>query len=451
LIVLGGILGSLYARSQLPDPTAVAIENTPSPTEAPSTPKSMQPSQTATLIPSTTQEITASATIEDTPTSTEISVENPTAVPPGEAELRSLETISVENVDTLTELKHIPVAQVEQIQWSLNGQLAAVSGEFGLQVWDRDFSNLLFSLDSEEIQDFDLHPDGQMVAIKRSDNRVEIWNVLTGALVSQPELIAGWITSLAWSPTGDTLGISISPAALAFYQHLSDSLFYIDAKTDQVSDISWSPDGKFIATANHAPQSIEHFIEIWDVDSRTRQRGLSAQPYGRDVSWSPNGKYLAFYKHIYDTSFWNVTARLDFGHSAWSADGAIAAGSLVDNLTIWDSAAWEAKQIMELPVDAIAFSPDGLYFAVSDESQIFLFGVPSSAGDISPSTEETTSEALETPQPGAAPIQKNNLHQLALLDTFEGYFSRSFETGAEEQILIYKGDSTAVTQAKQKR
>jgi len=193
---------------------------------------------------------------------------------------------------------------------------------------------------------------------------------ISTVLVSDPqtEIQPFWFTPLPQTPNPGTL------------------LYTYRGHFDSVTSVSWSPDGKYIASGSQ-----NWTVLLWEAttgecffhyDGYQQDRYIvSPATIGRfeSVSWSPDGKHIALVGIDNTVQVWEVTtAKLVTkyaGHSeavhsvAWSPDGKhIATGS-----HDWTVQVWEANTGRMItgyatqtgPFYAVAWSPDGNYIALA--------------------------------------------------------------------------------------
>ena len=138
--------------------------------------------------------------------------------------------------------------------------------------------------------------------------------------------------------------------------------------TDMVGSVSWSPDGKQIASG-----SSDKSVRIWDAATGkqlTELAGHNDTVYS--VSWSPDGKRIVSGSKDNTVRIWDAVTGKQLteliGHTdivrsvSWSPDGKRIASGGNDTVRIWDAVT--GKQLTELAgherfVYSVSWSPDG--------------------------------------------------------------------------------------------
>src|SRR5262245_2694033 len=106
-------------------------------------------------------------------------------------------------------------------------------------------------------------------------------------------------------------------AILLFYSYTStfppNLLKRLSGHSFWVNDISWSPDGKFLASASY-----DRTVRIWDVNSGQPVQTLRFEGVADKVAWSPDGKLLAMIVSqvggdlmVWDTTTWTKVLTID--------------------------------------------------------------------------------------------------------------------------------------------
>ena len=141
----------------------------------------------------------------------------------------------------------------------------------------------------------------------------------------------------------------------------------IRADEGELWSVSWSPDGKSIATGGEGG-----VVKLWDADTG-RPIASFAGHVGpvRCVAWSPSGDRLASAGDDESIKLWNVETRQQTslaGHDghvaalAWSPDGKwLASGSEDGSVKLWDTGSGSLRQtlIAGKHVNAVCWSGDG--------------------------------------------------------------------------------------------
>jgi WD40 repeat protein len=146
----------------------------------------------------------------------------------------------------------------------------------------------------------------------------------------------------------------------------------LEGHQETVNGISFSPDGKWIATASR-----DETARLWDLQGNERVIFQGHQGDVYSVSFSPDGQTLATASKDGTVKLWNLRGQelATFkGHEssvysvAWSPDGKrIATASRDNTARIWD---WQGRQLAILrghqrSVDDVSFSPDGKLIATA--------------------------------------------------------------------------------------
>ena len=137
-------------------------------------------------------------------------------------------------------------------------------------------------------------PDGHYIASGSWDHTVQVWNALTGALVTtytasgrsdgggHTELIS----ALAWSPDGRFIASGSWDHTVQVWNAMTGQLITMyGGHTEEVSSLAWSPDGRFIASG-----SWDHTVQVWEaftgIHRRTFNQNSSLSEFVNAVAWS---------------------------------------------------------------------------------------------------------------------------------------------------------------------
>src|SRR6476469_8395915 len=194
-----------------------------------------------------------------------------------------------------------------------------------------------------------------------------------------------WVWSVSFSPDGKYIATASSDKTARLWDVTGKLIQEFKGHQDEVWSVSLSHDGKYIATA-----SGDKTARLWDVTGKLIQEFKGHQDVVRSVSFSPDGKYIATASGDKTARLWDFTGKLirEFkGHQdsvfsvSFSPDGKyIATASRDKTARLWDLT---GKQIQEFKghqnsVSSVSFSPDGKYIATaSDDNTARLWRIKS--------------------------------------------------------------------------
>ncbi|MEZ2241001.1 hypothetical protein [Microcoleus sp.] len=256
------------------------------------------------------------------------------------------------------------LAPVNWVSLSHNGQIIAVASDDGtVKLWSSDgrlIANLWHSENKKpsKVYTVSFSPDGETLASGGEDNTVKIWNV--SSLQNNPQVnsvdktdlllttLRGhskWVFGVSFSPDGQTLASGGADRTVKLWslvdihgKHLLDGgkfkpvgrlLRTFEGHADRVTQVSFSPDGKTLASA-----SFDKTIRLWRLDDVPLKTLDGHHNRVLSVTFSPDGQRLA-------------SASMDKTIKIWSRTGVLL----------------ETLEGHTQRVSSLSFSPDGLLLA----------------------------------------------------------------------------------------
>jgi WD40 repeat protein len=287
-----------------------------------------------------------------------------------------------EEIDRLEDFGH-----AYGLDWSPAGDLAAAGGIQDVKIWDRARgletlrlsgsganSILAFSLQGQAI----LTTGGQNIDVKVFD--------LSEAYHSIP-IPDGWISGIAWSPSGEQFSASLSDGTARVWDTYSgEELLVLSGHEGTIYPVHWSPLGDRILTSSE-----DSTAKIWDAITGEDQLTLTGhEGTVIDAEWSPDAKWIATSGEDGKVIVWDATTGaviLTFSehqgwvnYSVWSPDGTriLSAGGNGEAM-IWD--AFSGEVLLDLfpedfspEVTAAAWIMDGKHVVLRDaEGVVYVF------------------------------------------------------------------------------
>jgi WD40 repeat protein len=191
------------------------------------------------------------------------------------------------------------------------------------------------------------------------------------------------VNSVSFSPDGKTIATASGDNTVKLWSVEGKQLLTFTGHTDVVNSVSFSPDGKTIATA-----SGDNTVKLWSVNGK-QLLTLTGHTQGvNSVSFSPDGKTIATASRDKTIKLWSVEGKQLLtlaGHTqgvnsvSFSPDGkTIATASRDKTIKLWSV---KGKQLLGLTghtvgVNSVSFSPDGKMIAsASFDNTIKLWSV----------------------------------------------------------------------------
>ncbi len=276
-------------------------------------------------------------------------------------------------------------------KWSPDGKTIADSIASGIEIWNTTTGQTLRTCPTPALQ--------SSTALPATQNTAQEVVPLSYSMPHQTQSM-GLIDTLnvAWSPDGKyiaaTIGSSMNGGiGLVVYDSTNCNIVWQPVigsvgNPQPVSDVTWSPNGKYLAWAIADKVEVQEFTNRHHIYTYKNEQvpGQSGGIATIDkVLWSPNGQRIITVDSIERIAVWDALTgkhKISYtGHTlvisgvAWSPDSRyIVSGAFVDGqnggqgeVRIWNAQTGNTiySSPDHKPTFAVAWSPDGKYIALS--------------------------------------------------------------------------------------
>ncbi len=270
--------------------------------------------------------------------------------------------------------------RVMDVAWSPDGQtLATASWDKTVRFWNRDGAFPKKLEHPDQVNGVSFSPDGQLVATVTSDKdkTVRLWNQ-DGTIFKElkgTERHTDFIRAVAWSPDSKIL-VTVGgekDRTVKLWSRSGRFLKTLKGHTGGIYGVSFSPDGKIIATS-----SKDNTVKLWSREGQLLKTLEGHTGWVWNVTFSPDGQLMASASEDHTVILWHRDGTLfkQFktlkDHTArvsdvtFSPDGKlIATGSADATIKFWnlDGLLLATLEEHKDRVMSVSFSPDGTTLA----------------------------------------------------------------------------------------
>jgi RNA polymerase sigma factor (sigma-70 family) len=268
--------------------------------------------------------------------------------------------------------------------------LAAAGAEGSVLVWDLATGKKRWQVKAQKFaQVVVFAPDGKSVASVGGDGTIRLWDAATGKeLRTIDDKVQDGPDTVAFSPDGSILAAPGKEGGVIYWDPATGKeIRRWQAASLRVNSISFSPDGRTLATGNVRGSR----IRLWD--AATGKPLLTVAEHNAlidTLSFSPDGKTLWSLAPDKTLIRWDVAkaegealfggpANGMFDRAVASRDGRLLAtgGRLDGRVRLWDTHGHELAELgkHEGGFVSLAFSPDGKFLASSGKETLRLWDV----------------------------------------------------------------------------
>ncbi|MGH2641468.1 MAG: hypothetical protein ACRDGO_07195, partial [Actinomycetota bacterium] len=295
-------------------------------------------------------------------------------------------------------------SDVNDVQFSPDGSLLATAGDDGLlKVWDPDTGEEIARVAGTSGavgQSFDAS-GGLVAAAWPDDGTVRVAEAATGRVVRTLDRLDTFAFDTALSPDGSRLAVASADvdSVPVFDVRTGDLLLELPRHLHSVNSVSWSPDGRWIATG-----AGDSSVRVWDAATGTLEERLVGHAgVVSTVDWSPDSQRIVSGGSDGTARVWALEVHPTRGtvevegrqvhllaaqqtqsgmFAAFSPDGqGVITGDVgIATVKIWDlsvagdAEVFNAETDYLAPVD-VAYLPDGRIVASRDRGSVAIWDV----------------------------------------------------------------------------
>ena len=274
--------------------------------------------------------------------------------------------------------------------------VASASADKTVKLWSKEGKLLKTFKHPDTVTSVSFSPDGKTIATGSADRTIRIWQVdndqsaIPYGIAPLHVTLAGHtgsVTSVSFSPDGKTLASASHDNSIKIWNLTDKKLLQtLSGHKDWVLGLSFSPDGKTIASA-----SVDKTVKLWNREGKTQKFAINPKTLTKhsdivfSVKFSPNGEQIVSASADTTAKIWKrngeeiITLK---GHNdqvisaSFSRDGAkIVTGSADDTVKVWSSSGTLLSTFRghQDDVRAVSFSPDGTIASASKDKMVKIW------------------------------------------------------------------------------
>ncbi|NES19215.1 MAG: TIR domain-containing protein [Symploca sp. SIO3E6] len=256
--------------------------------------------------------------------------------------------------------------KVSGVSISPNGQyLATASGDSMAHLWSlqaEEFAHLHERVGHQVFKVSFAAPQGYLATA--SENSTVLWDLQSKELVKFPFTIDE-VVDISFSPDKKYVAIALTDGTVHLWTIQGEEVAVLVGHDDVVLRVQFSPDGEYLATASE-----DNTARLWDLQGKEIAVFQGHKAGVADLSFSQDGKYLATASGDNTARLWDLKGdviRVLEGHKnsvtsvSFSPDSQrVVTASADKTARLWDL---QGNELLKLPhqdvVKSVSFRPDG--------------------------------------------------------------------------------------------
>lgn len=255
-----------------------------------------------------------------------------------------------------------------------------------IRYWDAPGHHLVFDpgfqLHKRPISAIAISPNGKMLAAASEDKSISLWDLGTGQHLGNLEGHTDRVPVLVWHPGSQWLvSAGWDSTARVWDAKTLQPVIILNSHATQLTAMAFSRNGRYLACGDSSLT-----VHVWDFDQKKTLHKLKGpQTEIRSIAFSPDGKYLAGNGdrviHLWQPDTGKPLANVGIHAVAKTTvsvhrDNARLASNVGGSaVRLWNTVTRQMMTVFEadVPIQALAFSPDGKWLAGALGNQIRLW------------------------------------------------------------------------------